>query len=343
MQPQKSWRQIIFGFGAILLSGTIILGSLSFTLLENKPAIALLGESTNTLQETSIRMTVVPGEPTFTSVPPTPTPTIPPPVSCPPPEGWWAYDVQPDDTLASLADLLGYQVELIANGNCLTPGSLIQNGMILYLPSPASATPVSGTATATAKSSSGQAVRRTVSSPAQCGRPAGWTTYVVRYGDTLSKIALQFYTTVAQLQRANCLTSTVIRTGRIIYVPNRATRTPYPTVTPRPTFTPSTVAPTTYIPTTLAPTTIVPSIPPTTLAPTTSIPTTAVPTTAIPTTVVPTTQAPTTQPPTTVAPTTPPPTTSVPTTQVPTTVVPTQPPPTTAPPPTFEPPPTTDP
>lgn len=339
MQPQKSWRQILFGFLAILLSGIIILGSLSFTLLENKPAIALLGEITNTLQETAIRMTVVPGEPTFTSAPPSPTPTIPPPVSCPPPEGWGAYDVQPDDTLASLADLLGYQVDYIAVGNCLTPGSSIQNGMILYLPFPASATPLLGTATATAKSSSGQNARRTVNPTVQCGRPAGWTTYVVRYGDTLSKIALQFYTTVAQLQRANCLTSTAIRAGRIIYVPNRATRTPYPTVTPRPTFTPSTVPPTTNIPTTLAPTTIVPSIPPTTSVPTTAVPTTAIPTTAIPTT----------QPPTTVAPTTPPPTTSVPTTQVPTTVAPTQPPPTTAPPPpttpppTFEPPPTTDP
>lgn len=349
MQSEKSWRQIIFGFAAILVSGILILGSLSFSLLENKPAIALLPQLTDTLQQVpAINITVFPGDPTFTLTSITWTPTLPPPVSCPPPMGWGSYDVQPDDTLASLADLLGYSVETIADGNCLLPSSSIQKGMILYLPYPASPTSLLGTATATAKSIAAQSSRKTVNTPFQCGRPAGWTTYVVRYGDTLSKIALQYYTTVGQLQRANCLTSTVIRTGRILYVPNRATRTLIPTATLRPSFTPTIIVPTTQIPVTVVPTTVVPSIPPaTTIAPTTPIPTTSIPTTVPPTSPAPTTSAPTT-PPTTVAPTSPPPTT-VPPTSIPTTVAPTQPPPTTAPPPpttaapTTEPPPTTDP
>jgi len=334
--------QIIFGLAAMMISGIIILGSLSFTFLENKSAIALVRESTNTLQVTAIRITVVPGEPTYTSIPPTPTPTIPPPLSCPPPAGWSAYDVQPDDSVASLADLLGYPVEIIAEGNCLLPASAIQQGMILYLPNPASPTPLSDSPTPAVQSGTAQTSKRTVNPPFQCGRPAGWTTYVIRHGDTLYNIAQRYYTTVDQLQRANCLSSTVIRVGRIIYVPNRATRTPYPTMTARPTYTLSPVAPTTQIPITMTavpPTTIAP----TTLAPTTAIPTTAIPTTLMPTTVVPTTIAPTEPPPTTVAPTSPPPTTSTPT-EIPTTVAPTQPPPTTAPPPPpSETPPPTDP
>lgn len=315
MQSEKPWGQIIFGFGAIIVSGLLILGSLSFSLLEGRPAIAFLPALTEPVLVTALQMTVVPGEPTYTGIPPTATPSIPPPVSCPPPTGWQPYDVRPDDTLGSVADLLGYSVETIAAGNCLPVGSILFAKMILYIPYPASPTPVSPTATH--RSNEQKSTPNTSSASASCGRPAGWTTYIVRYGDTLYSLALRYYTTVSQLQRANCMNTTVLRVGKVLFVPNRATRTPYPTPTLRPT---------TLIPTTLAPTIVIPT---TAVPPATAIPTTAVPPSAVPTTAVPTTSVPTSPPPTT------PPTTVPPPTIPPTTV----PPPPTVP-PTFMPPPT---
>ena len=293
MQPERPWGQIIFGFAAILVSGVIILGSLSFSLLEGKPAIALLPATSETPIETEIQSPSISAEPTNSPAPPSATPSIPPPVSCPPPEGWVSYEVQPDDTLASLAGLVGQSVDAIANGNCLPSSSSLLAGIFLYLPYPASPTPGSPTPVAATRES--PASHRPTSAPLQCGRPAGWTTYVVRHGDTLYNLAQRFYTTVAQLQRANCLNSSVIRVGRIIFVPNRATRTPYPSPTPLST----THVPTTAVPSTMAPTTGVPSVPP--------------PTTVAPPTTAPTTQAPTTPPPTTVVPTLPPTETAPPT------------------------------
>ena len=68
MQTEKPWGQMIFGLAAILVSGLIILGSLSFTLLEGKPEIALLPATTNISLETALKITIVPGEPTFTPI-----------------------------------------------------------------------------------------------------------------------------------------------------------------------------------------------------------------------------------------------------------------------------------
>jgi hypothetical protein len=314
MQTQKPWGQILFGFAAITVSAVIILGSLSFALLEGEQAIAQLSGTTDRLQSTAFQITVMPGEPTYTPVPPSPTPSVPPPVSCPPPDGWVAYDVKPDDTLTSLADLLGWSVETIASGNCLPSSSTLIAGIILYLPYPASPTP-------SATEEEQQAPRQPAKPSVQCGRPAGWITYIVRYGDTLYSIAQRYYTTVALLQNANCLSSTVIRAGKILYVPNVATRTPYPTPTPLPT----TLVPTTLAPSTPAPTTLVPTIPP----PTTQIPTTLAPTTPPATTVAPTTAIPTTVEPTTPPPDDPLPTAVMPTAPTPPTPVPTDPPPTT--------------
>lgn len=330
MQSEKPWAQVLLGFGAIIVSALLILGSLSFSLLEGKkPALALLPALNDTLQATALPITLEQGEPTFTAIPATLTPSIPPPANCPPPDGWQAYDVRPDDTLGSLADLLGYPVETIAAGNCLPIGSTLFAQMILYIPYPASPTAVSPTSTTRAPEQ--QSSRNTSSSSQSCGRPAGWTTYFVRHGDTLYSIALRYYTTVSQLQRANCMNSTVLRVGKVLYVPNRATRTPYPTATLRPT---------TLIPPTLAPTTAIPTtaIPPATSAPTTAVPTSAVPPTANPTTAIPPTTIPPTVVPTTAVPTAPP-TTAAPTSLPPTTPPTTVPPPPTVP-PTFEPPPT---
>lgn len=314
MQTPRPWGQLLFGFAAITVSAVIILGSLSFALLEGKEAIAQLPTTANTLPGTAFQITVMPGEPTLTSIPPSGTPSVPPPPNCPPPDGWIAYDVKPDDTLIDLADLLGWSVEEIASGNCLLSSSPLISGTILYLPNPASPTPSS-----TAEEQ--QTSRQPANPSAQCGRPAGWITYIVKYGDTLYSIAQRYYTTVALLKNANCLSSTVIRTGKNLYVPNVATRTSYPTPTPLST----TQVPPTLVPATAVPTTIVPTVPP----PSTQIPTTLAPTTPPATTVAPPTAIPTTVEPTTPPPDDPPPTAVLPTAPTPPTPVPTDPPPTT--------------
>ncbi len=77
-----------------------------------------------------------------------------------------------------------------------------------------------------------------------CGPPPGWVkTYVVRPGDTLFRIAVNYSTTTAALQLANCKgSSTNISTGEILWVPNVAPLTPG--VTNVPTFPSSTSVPT---------------------------------------------------------------------------------------------------
>ncbi|KAA3648840.1 MAG: LysM peptidoglycan-binding domain-containing protein [Chloroflexi bacterium] len=84
-----------------------------------------------------------------------------------------------------------------------------------------------------------------------CNPPVGWTSYIVQAGETLAQLAIRHSTTVAILQSANCLTSSLIFTGQLLYVPNNLPPTATPTVTPTPTITrtatrtsTSTIAPT---------------------------------------------------------------------------------------------------
>jgi LysM repeat protein len=67
-----------------------------------------------------------------------------------------------------------------------------------------------------------------------CGPPFNWVkNYTVQAGDTLYRIAINYYTTTADLQRANCKgASTAINVGELLWVPNVAPRTPPVTVIP---------------------------------------------------------------------------------------------------------------
>lgn len=51
-------------------------------------------------------------------------------------------------------------------------------------------------------------------------RPGGWVNYTVNRGDTLSGLAAKTGTSVARLQQVNCLSSTLIRIGQLLYVPS---------------------------------------------------------------------------------------------------------------------------
>ncbi len=73
-----------------------------------------------------------------------------------------------------------------------------------------------------------------------CSLPAGWTTYKVAVGDTLSEIALRAGATLDELVRINCLTEPRnIEPNQILYVPKTILppATLPPTSTPEPTVT----------------------------------------------------------------------------------------------------------
>jgi LysM repeat protein len=174
----------------------------------------------------------------------TPQPTV---TLCPPPEGWITITVKEGDTLESLAERYGIAPRKLMQANCLGNRNLI-SGTAFFVPAPTQQAAPTQEATAT-------------SQPVTCGSPpAGWVLYTVQPGDTLYHIGLAHGVTVAQLQSANCLASTTIRSGQTLYVPNvptvtvwstrtatsteelepSATFSPEPTDTPLPTATPTT-------------------------------------------------------------------------------------------------------
>jgi LysM repeat protein len=55
--------------------------------------------------------------------------------------------------------------------------------------------------------------------PTHCPTPAGWTSYEVEPGDTLDNIAAHYRISSTELQKANCLQTTGLLPGVVIYVP----------------------------------------------------------------------------------------------------------------------------
>jgi LysM repeat protein len=64
--------------------------------------------------------------------------------------------------------------------------------------------------------------------PANCPPPAGWSVYFVQPGETLDSIATRYGISSAKLQTANCLITTELIPGVVIYVPPMPTQTPLP-------------------------------------------------------------------------------------------------------------------
>lgn len=131
---------------------------------------------------------------------------------CPPPAGWLPIIVQPNDTLASLAQAYRTSAAVLRTNNCLLNDTLITNS-ILYVPPQATSTFI------------------------PCGAPSNWGRYTVVAGDTLYHISLQYRVSVQDLMRANCLNTTYIKAGQVLRVPNVATSTGPVVVNPLPTVT----------------------------------------------------------------------------------------------------------
>lgn len=199
------------GILSALLTGLIVVGSLSLALAEGQPAVVAQDSPTQTgLPAVQLTRTVVtqPAQ-TFTpTLTPTVTVTFSPPETCPIPRGWKTYTVLPGDTLDSLSQSRQITVEQILTANCLTTQQLIPN-TVLYLPV---STAILSTSTPIVE---------------PCGAPLNWMGYIVQPNDTLYRLSIAFRVGVVDIQRANCMgTSTIILKGDRIYVPNVPTTTP---------------------------------------------------------------------------------------------------------------------
>lgn len=68
--------------------------------------------------------------------------------------------------------------------------------------------------------------------PTNCPLPVGWLPYVVRNGDTLDNIAARYRIDSVEIQQTNCLATTELIPGAIIYLPPMPTQIPVPCGSP---------------------------------------------------------------------------------------------------------------
>jgi LysM repeat protein len=274
----RALREMSGGLIIAVVSLLLVLGGISLSLAENTPTEQPTPTPLPPIIATSIEL------PTFTPIllntstlaPPTtelstftatptalPSATLAVAVVCNPPVGWIQVIVSANDTLYTIAERYKTTAENLNTSNCLNnvPPAL---GSRLYVPLVPTVTVI------------------------PCGPPAGWIkAYTVKPGDNLYRISLLYRTTVARIQRANCMgSSTIIYVGQVLYVPNVPTSTPgvtslppFSTATPSLTSPPpstdtsvppsATTAPTnTNVPPTVTPSiTSFPSVTPTTPSP----------------------------------------------------------------------------
>lgn len=232
-------RSLSSGLFIGLIIASTVFGALVLSVRGQPTSISELPIPTVTLQivftsptptHTTTRAAIQPAAPSAVTAPSaspsvTPTPTI-----CPISPSWQRYIVGPFDTVVSIAQRFNLAPDQLVKANCLdTPGVTV--GQTIYVPG----------------------FKPTSSPSAPCFPPFNWSRYIVRPGDTLSSIAVRYSISVYTLMRANCLSTTFIYYGQVLYVP--------PTV-PIVIFTPTPIIPTfTLIPPTGSPWTPTPRPP----------------------------------------------------------------------------------
>lgn len=160
----------------------------------NAPAF---GEDTNylaTATDTNVAYPTATPTPTpdLTQQPaPTPTPTIEPSVT--------EYTIQKGDTFSTIAPKFGVSLKALQAANPNVDPAKLQIGKKINIPAPTTSTATSGATVVDTAS--------------------GTTTYTVKSGDTLSKIATDFRTTVKAIQSANGLSDTRIKVGQKLKIP----------------------------------------------------------------------------------------------------------------------------
>jgi LysM repeat protein len=199
-------RQVFLGLITALASIALLLGGFSLSLVEgNKLGPEASGQPPSTSTRESFTATPIIFTPTrqafpspmasSTPPPPSATPSLPPaPTSCPTPAGWVPYQVQPGDSFDSLAARYSLSPAELGQANCNWSLEMLPGG-IIYVPPAATPT------------------------IPRCGPPSNWVKHIVRRGETLYGLSKTYGTTVADLQRANCLTGNSIRTGQVLFIP----------------------------------------------------------------------------------------------------------------------------
>jgi LysM repeat protein len=187
-------KRSVSGLGTALVSLALLLGGFSISLAEGNrvaPTATQYPSATPTWQS----FTPQPASPTSPPATITLTATLPPPpTGCPAPATWIPYQVQAGESLSGLAAERRISAEELGLANCLVSDELLA-GVIIYVPPMATVTPI------------------------PCGPPDDWVRYTVRRGDTLYAISRSHGIQVADLQAANCMTSTLLRVGQSLYVP----------------------------------------------------------------------------------------------------------------------------
>lgn len=217
----KALRQMGSGFIIGAISLVLVIGGISLALAETSAS-----SQPPTTQSTPTTFVVE-----FASPLPLSTQNIPTIISSPTlfvvtntiqaatcsiPNGWVSIVVGANDTLYSIAERYKTTVDNLSINNCLN-NTVPAAGSILYVPPVPTVTVI------------------------PCGPPASWIRgYTVKAGDNLYRISLLYRTTVALLQSANCMGSSInINVGQVLWVPNVVTSTPEITITKTNTATPS--------------------------------------------------------------------------------------------------------
>lgn len=144
-------------------------------------------------------------------IPATATPTSNAPVATAAPGSsqTFVYVVQPGDTLLRVAVRFSTNIATLSQLNGITNPNVIRVGQRLLIPTGPGAVVTGG------GDVSGAGVSATTQPPASQN-----TTYIVRGGDTLYKIALRFKRSVAQLMQANNLNNpNFIFVGQVLVIP----------------------------------------------------------------------------------------------------------------------------
>lgn len=128
------------------------------------------------------------------------------PVSPTVPAGATEYAIVKGDSFSTIAKQFRVSAKAIADANPGVDSTKLKIGQKIHIPAPAA--PAAPAVTGTA--------------PVETPSPGGEQTYAVKSGDTLTKIAGQFGTTIKALRAANGLKTDSIKVGQKLKIPAKA-------------------------------------------------------------------------------------------------------------------------